>query len=468
MPVSFRSAPHGAALFVFLVAMLVFAPLIRGGNRPVPLLLMELAALAALAAIAWQWSAGARRSRLPATLALALAVLAAVPVVQLVPLPAAWWAALPGHEAYAAALRAVEVAPSPRPASIHASATRYAALALLPPIAVFLATLSLGRSQLRVAAAVFVGVAACEALLGILQLGAGRGSPLYLGNPHGAGFALGTYVNKNHLASMLAMALPIAVAFWAIRVLGGSSGEEAQLHPRHADRRLAGGIALSVLVLLVLVALFFTRSRAGIASGLLAFALATLALVWRDAPRGAKAAFVAVGLAALAFAAYVGLTPVLDAFAPDALALGYEGRLAIAQASLRAGLDFLPLGSGLGTFADVFPRYQDRWLGGFVQHAHNDYLEAFVEMGVAALAVIALFAAAYAAGWARHLRRGPGRRLATLQAAAGFGIAAMAVHAAFDFNLHIPANAVYFAFLAGLFLATPDEGRASGGAAPPR
>jgi hypothetical protein len=47
------------------------------------------------------------------------------------------------------------------------------------------------------------------------------------------------------------------------------------------------------------------------------------------------------------------------------------------------------------------------------------------------------------------------RGLGFLQVSAGLGVLAMAIHGAFDFNFHIPANAIYFAFLAGVFFYDP-------------
>lgn len=448
---------------MLLAALLVAAPLYRGGNRPMALLALELVAVAALAWLAWR-RAGGLRLAVPGTLALGLVLLVGFPLLQLVPLPGSWWAALPGREAYA---RVLEVAgPGAlgwRPASLHPRATEYAWLALLPPLAAFLLTLALPRDGVRRAAMLFVGLALVQAVLGLAQLGAAGGSPLYLGNAQAQGFAVGTYVNRNHFASLMAMALPMAVALWAVGAFPGARGGSGALHPRHGDRRVALGIVLATLLLLIVAALLFSRSRAGIGAGLLGLALASFALVWRGGSAAARLALAATGVAAGAFAAYIGLTPVLDRFTPDALALGYEGRLAIVAASLRAALDFLPIGSGLGTFADVFRRYQAEGLGGFVEHAHNDYVEAFVELGVVGLAVGVLFAAGYAMRWGELLGRAASGRLAGLQLAAGCSLAAMFVHAAFDFNFHIPANAVFFAFLAGVFFrapATPDAGRA--------
>jgi hypothetical protein len=203
-----------------------------------------------------------------------------------------------------------------------------------------------------------------------------------------------------------------------------------------------------------------TRSRAGIASGLAAFALASLGLVWKAGSRQARVALGVVAALALLLAGYVGLTPVLERFAPDEFSLQYEGRVQLALATTRAALDFLPLGSGLGTFADVFRRYQVDRLTGFIDHAHNDYAEVFLELGVAGIAAVLLLTAAYAMRWRQLLAGRLSRSLGYLQVGAGLGMLALILHAAFDFNFHIPANAIYFSFLAGAFFFTPPADRA--------
>lgn len=442
--------------------MLVFAPLVRGGNRPIPLLVLEVAALIALAACAWHWLQGASRPRLPASLRWGVGILILVPLLQLVPVPASWWAELPGHAAYQQALAVAGGSGGARAASVHPRATEYAWLAMLPCLAAFVLALSQRRSQARRLAMVFVGVALGEAILGIMQLGAGAGSPLYFGNPFAGGAATGTYVNKNHFAALMAMALPMATAFWALATTTAvdGSGASVKSHPRHADRKVAIHIAASVLVMLLLVALLFSGSRGGIGAGLLVFSLAAFVLVWRSGSGRAKLAFGIVGAAALFFAAYIGLTPVLDRFSPERLSPSYENRFEIAAQAVRAGLDFMPLGSGLGTFADVFRRYQGEGLPGFIDHAHNDYAEVFLELGVAGIAAVALLGIAYLGRWVQLLRGRSSRSLAHLQVGAGLGMLAMILHGVVDFNFHIPANALYFSFLAGIFFFTPDEGRA--------
>ena len=108
-----------------------------------------------------------------------------------------WWSMLPGHEPYARALELAGVSSSGmRPATLHASATEYAWLALLPCVAIFLAVQALDRAQIRRLVAIFIAVAVCEALLGIVQAGAKTESIVHLGNPYAGGAATGTYINK--------------------------------------------------------------------------------------------------------------------------------------------------------------------------------------------------------------------------------------------------------------------------------
>ena len=437
--------------------MLVFAPLVRGGNRPMPLLLLESAGLLGLAALAWSRSQGGVWGALPSALRWGIAILVVAPLVQMIPLPASWWLALPGHAPYAGVLDAAGVGGGWRPLTMNPRASEYAWLALIPCVAIFLMVQALTRRQLRALALVFVVVALCEAVLGILQVGAGKESILLLDNPYGGGAATGTYVNKNHFAALMAMALPVIVAFWAVETLPpvDQEGHRLREHPRHADAKLARRILWSLLIVLALAALLFTRSRAGIGCGLAAFAAASLGLVWTAGSLRIRVLLVSVAGFALLLAAYVGLTPILERFAPEELSLSYEGRMRIALGAVRGGLEFLPFGSGLGTFADVFRRYQAEGVTGFIDHAHNDYAEVFLELGVAGIAAVALLAIAHLMRWSRLTGRRLSRSLGYLQVSAGLGVLAMAVHGAFDFNFHIPANAIYGSFLAGIFFYEP-------------
>ena len=91
-----------------LGAMLIFAPLIMGGNRPLPLLILELAATALLCLLLFRPSFEKHLSR---PLLIALGILVALPLLQLLPLPEFVWNWLPGRDFYAAATSAVGSTP---------------------------------------------------------------------------------------------------------------------------------------------------------------------------------------------------------------------------------------------------------------------------------------------------------------------------------------------------------------------
>ena len=131
---------------------------------------------------------------------------------------------------------------------------------------------------------------------------------------------------------------------------------------------------------------------------------------------------------------------------------------------MRAAIEFLPFGSGLSTFASVFPRFQGGVFGGYIDYAHNDYLQLFMEIGLVAPVIVALLLAAYVMRMGELLRREGGRSFTLLQIAAGVGLLPMILHSLFDFALHMPANAMWFATLAGVMLHpgvedTPNESR---------
>jgi len=164
--------PANRVPFFILCFLLVFAPLLLGGNRPQPLLLLELAGIAGIAALAWQGFFRVSIGSLPAGLRWGVGLLVCVPLLQLVPLPAGWWSELPGHGPY---FRALEFAgegatQAMRPLSIHPRATEYSWLVMLPCLAAFLLTLAQSRHEVKKLVVVFVGVGLCEAILGVLQL----------------------------------------------------------------------------------------------------------------------------------------------------------------------------------------------------------------------------------------------------------------------------------------------------------
>lgn len=460
-PLSSRKSAFDALIFFLLLALILFAPLIRGGNQPLPLLAMELAALPMLAYAVLRPGFARHLSR-PFLATLALLVL--FPLLQWLPLvPAALWPALPDREIYAAGLAEFGSGLSAmRAVSLVPSATEASWLAMLPALAVLLVTAGLREEQLKRAVYFFLAMAAFQAVLSLMQFGGGWGGGSRL-NPNDIGRSIGTYANRNHLAGLLEMALPIALGLLAARI--GRGGQASRYAGRSWLRR-AGQffinlprpnqtMAFAALCLLVLLGLVFTRSRSGIVMAMIGIFLAALLYgrhIGGMRSGGMATLFAVVGLA---LAGMVGLAPVLDRFSvEDTLA---DARWPIYASSLAASWKFFPFGSGLGTFPDVFWRFQPDSIADFVNHAHNDYIEFMFEGGLPALVVMAAFIVLYVLRWRGLLRHTQWNTLNFMQVGAGIGLLLMALHGLTDFNLHIPANAVYFALLAAVFFRRGEQ-----------
>lgn len=448
--------------FLLYSLLLLTAPLYFGANRPVPLLLLEILALV----LVFYCLRNDTFSEVGNKFKVFVLALFLLPIVQLVPLPLGLWASMPGHDTYAQAFSATASAVnhSFRPWSIVPSATEYSWLALIPPLAVFLYTLTLPRDKIKTAVNLFIFVVIFEALLGLMQYGAGADSALRLPYDRIVADSVGTYANRDHLAGLLEMALPLCIAMiFAAIVQRGSNRQHtrtlrqklAMLAASHFNR----AIIYFLIAIVVLLGLIFTRSRTGNMLAMVVIFLAALAFSFR---LGGKNAYGLIGVfsAAAAFLALeIGMVPILNRFIlEDPMA---DARWILFDDTFSAALAFFPFGSGAGTFVHVFPRFQSTSFSGtYVNNAHNDYLEWLMEGGIIALALLIAFAVFYVIKWTKLLRQHDWKTTQFIQVGAGIGVFAMMLHSFLDFNLHIPANQIYFAFLAGLFFIESKENQA--------
>lgn len=444
-----------------LAAVLLFAPLIKGGNRPIPLLMLELAALVLFALIALQpfksiWPV--LTHHLPKLLLAAIGVLLFLPLVQLIPLPESLWTMLSGRDFYAAALATIGNSSASQPISLVPAATEAAWLTLLPPVAVFLTTVALPDSKLKTLVYLFIGMAVAQAIIGLVQFGTGSVTVFGpLGGLHGNS-GLGTYANRDHLAGLLEMALPITLALLLANIQRGSKAPRKHHHKglrrRIAqlflhDLKLNHAALLAAASIAILLGLVFTRSRTGLALGMLSILLSALLFSRRMGGDRAAGMVSILSVIGLALAVEIGLAPVLQRFTDQSI--GDDGRWAIFSGTLDGIGAFFPIGSGIGTFPDVYRRFQPGDISMFVNHAHNDYLEWIFEAGLIAAVLILVFLVCYIRRWPQVLKEGRWSHFHFIQLAAGMSVLLLGLHGFVDFNLHIPANAIYFAFLAGVF-----------------
>ncbi|WP_456375042.1 O-antigen ligase family protein [Thiolapillus sp.] len=451
------SSRQDRSILWLLIIMLIFAPLFRAGNLPLPLMVLELLALSVLLLLFLRAQPldQVKTSHLGWSAALFL-----LPVPGLIALPLDTLYSLPGRDFLQSVFSAVGSTDSQwRSLSLVPHNTEAALWALLPPIAVFMAVCSLPRQQVMKLVYIMLGMAVFQSVLSLMQYGGGFGGALYLPNEYGMKAAAGTYLNKDHLAGFLEMTFPVALA-----LLAASVGHTHSLGPRGSRWRermnflstLKGHQAglYALIGLVVLLALVFTRSRAGIALAMLGLFLVMIAFSRRLGGSNVYGTYGTLFAVIMVLTAEIGLAPILDRFSEDSME---DMRWNIYASTLRGIMDNFPLGAGAGSYPEIYPHYQPASVDAFVNHAHNDYLEWLFDGGVAALLMILSGLLVFARGWLAVWRSGRWRTFRYVQVGAGIGLLLLILHSLIDFNLHKPANAIWFAFLLGLFLHENNE-----------
>jgi hypothetical protein len=140
-----------------------------------------------------------------------------VPLVQLIPLPPSIWTRLPGRDVVAKLIGLLGGDMPWLPMSVSAHATWLSCLSLLPPMAVFLATIQLGYSERRQLSLLIIAIGVASVFLGLTQVAQGESSPLRFFAITNPTEAVGFFANRNHFAALLYSVLVLA-AVWAIDV----------------------------------------------------------------------------------------------------------------------------------------------------------------------------------------------------------------------------------------------------------
>jgi O-antigen ligase len=253
------------------------------------------------------------------------------------------------------------------------------------------------------------------------------------------GEPFGPYVNRNHFAGLMAMLIPLG------------------LGTAIAMQEKTKKIFFGFMTVIMAVSLFFSLSRGGI-TGFFA-GVSLFALLVYQLKRGSRKVWV-IGFflaVVLSYVIYIGIEPVIERFYSTDVA--GEQRLVIWASAWDAAKDFWLTGSGLGSFISIFPLYSPPALNSIYDHAHNDYIEFFLETGLVGAAFLTAFAALMIYAVIKTPLSG---RKGILRAAAISSAFAMAVHSLFDFNLHILSNMLIFGLILGMIAGLSDGREDSG------
>lgn len=269
-----------------------------------------------------------------------------------------------------------------------------------------------------------------------------------------------TFVNRNHYATYAGLVLLCAIAlFYQHIALQGRP-----FTPIPQQGRIPPGARLTsrterfeqfalevwkplIVILLLSTALILTHSRGGFISTLLAGTVLIYCFNYRNRIRSGRS-LIAIGLATgMAIIAFW-LTSEVLLKRIDQTTLDDNKRFIAYEVISDSTRDNAILGFGYGTFADSFRLYRTDAILGYLDRAHNTYLENAFELGwPAALVLFAVIALLFLI-CIRGLRQ---RGRDWIYPATGISATVLvAIHAYFDFSLQMPAVAMTYACILGV------------------
>jgi O-antigen ligase len=387
------------------------------------------------------WSLVARRSTPLSTAsrqAIGIAILiAALIALQLVPLPPGVWTSLPGREGVAQGFEMLGRPLPWLPISLEPYRTLASAFWLLPAVAVFLGIARLGNYKPSWIAWVIAATTLVSVAIGALQVAGGQGSAWYFYRITNFGAMTGFFSNANHFATLLVVTIPFLTALYVDSVRKG-----------HSVQKSSGlFVVLAGTLTVVFVGIIVNTSIAGIGLSVPVLA-ASAALLSRKrrlplwvAP---LLAVILVGSVAAVFT-----TPFANNLTSEEAKTNDDSRYHSFKHTGADAVDYMPVGSGIGTFQQIYRQGEDPSLVNrfFMNHAHSDYLELALETGLPGIALILLF---FLWWGARTVAIWRGDSPDYYARAATVASAAILAHSVVDYPLRTAAISAVFAMCCAL------------------
>ena len=359
-------------------------------------------------------------------------------LIYLLPLPPEIWTQLPGRESLIRTYREIGMDLPFLSLSMTPERTIFSLLDLLAPIAVYLTVAVAGPLERTIALWTIIGVAVASVVLGAMQMSGA--DALYLYEVTNRGRPVGFFSNINHQATLLLMALPLAISRLPAR------GQLVSGLPAMSKILI---VAMASSLLAIIIGLLINTSVTGYF--LLPLMLAGSGVILLMDRRFGLPSLLLVGVAFLAFFVSDMFTKsgILPELFASLTSSEITSRPRILQLSVPAMMDFMPFGSGLGSFPYIYSLYESpaEIDYRFVPHAHNEYLEMALELGLPGLAFMGWLIWIWAVRLIRSAKASG--QAGRVQALAGLSLLALGLHSIIDF----PARTIAIAALAAFCLA---------------
>src|SRR5574337_359875 len=328
----------------------------------------------------------------------------ALMLFQMVPLPLNTIALLSpaAYSVYSAAASALDLQFEWRTISLNPIATCEEFLRVLTYAMLFWVVLTCFRTRERVERVIvtIIGIGFFLAVFAIIQKYSSNGRIYWIRETAQGGEPFGPYVNRNHFAGYMEIALPLTIGY----ILAQSAVHTHRLGIRRrlllwTSHQTSKSILLLFAAIFMGAALLLTGSRGGLVSfaGSMVFFVIMAIMKQTAHSRAVRLALACCGLTLVApiwiggnsaFLSLERLEKTLQEPSTDERALLWRDTLRMAN-------DYLRLGSGFNTFEEVFPAYKTSTTQMIFQYAHNDYLQLLAEGGIVAFSLIGWFIVAW-------------------------------------------------------------------------
>ena len=258
--------------------------------------------------------------------------------------------------------------------------------------------------------------------------------------------AAGSFIYHNQLANYLALCLSIGIGVLISQLTLKGSGSQVRHKVRDiALLLLSSKMLIRLSLIIMIIALILTRSRMGNSAFFLALAAVSIFafFFYHRKPKHLRILILSFFIIDLILVGTIfGVEKVKERLLETSLAS--ETRDEVVRDSIPMIVDYPVFGMGGGSFYSSFSQYQTEPYSGFYDHAHNDYIQFAVELG---LPIVFLLGSMVLYCLFISLKTIVKRKTPLYQGAS-FGCAVaiihMLLHATVDFSLQSPAIALLF------------------------
>jgi len=260
----------------------------------------------------------------------------------------------------------------------------------------------------------------------------------------------GTFVNRNHFAGYINLSIAAIIGTLLCVGIREKRQIHREAHQHHWQSRLMDWrIHLVFYLGLLLCALFYSESRGAYVSFAAMCVVGALYYIHIKANLVKQIkSFKWIIVIVFIIAIVNGLDYASKSYSE--LNADSNGRIDIWMSSVNIVKDFWLTGTGSGSYQYLYPVYDSGKMPFSLEHAHNDYLEVFVEQGLIGFSLMATIIIISLKNAVRHIVRKRNIRNTSFAIAAILAATGMLVHSIFDFNFQIPSNILHFFVFLGL------------------